>query len=1344
MGMKVKIKRVVLWTVLIIVVLVATLIVLYSYTDAVDKGLLQLINLAVDHDIRIKYERLEGNLFGDIRIRDVQILTKRDSIYCESISLKYSSADLLSGKIIVEHFQVNSPRVFIHLPPDTSRTSPETTSEIAVDSLLETFDLSSVPYVKVQTVFVKDGRLVVKNGGQPITIDQISIEGNMQITPKRVELRLRYLKGNWVEKDIRLEHISFYLGGNKRRVTLNQMEAQLNGAKISAHGEIEFQPRMRFYLFADTSRIDFALVKKIFPQLPVREGALTIYGEYIGTPRNFTGQFYMRGDVDSLQFRSVRFEYHYANRALTLKKVDFRSNFGRLSGSVYISPRGKNRVDLTFSNINLKGGGIAPVYTRLTGTVKLNFTSWNLNRITGSGFARLVNGVYHQSRFDTLYLNLSVKRGNWKISRGSRLTLQKASRFFVEGEMSRDKILDVQMYTDDNNLDTLSSRLNLGLLGGQGSMNLHVTGPLFNPNVSGYFLLDSLVVQQNKAYGVEGQFEVGGMIRERRGYFVLDLFSGVVENYPITDGTMELKIEKNTVHLDSVSFYSGDNYIALSGRFNKTEQGAEFILSRLDLYYENYHIYAPDTLQAFLVKDSIRIENFLLNATGRGEIEVRGELDLTGSSALAVYFKNIQLFPFNQFIRMKKKIEGKLEIEVVLSGTMDSPVIESSFDLQDFSLGGDTLGNVSANLMYEQNRLSLSDFRFLHSENSYLTLKGFLDLPEKMPGTDRVSFNGQDRMEIRCDFSDIQISDYPFIKDFNFPVRGNFSGSIALEGPVRRPLGTYLLDGDRVRYQDFFFPTIHLDGRIAPDKVLLDYANINFKNTVITANGIKFIHWDVDQPENILKDKRFSLFVKIQDDSLNFLDVLTPEVDILTGDIRIEARLGGEVDRPELISGSVDISHGTLYLAKVENPITNLRFQAEVEDRKLVIKKGTAVMKGDVESRSIFRRVVSYLFSPLRRLLYPVKREGHLAFKGNIDFTYPERPKFNLEIDANRVYVNYYIENARMLVSAKDLTVSGRDTITIAGDVTVHKADIDLDLKESEKNLLLSPTVRESPPYMRYLLNVSIPGNFYVRSEAAFNSFEMQVMGDLRIIQEPKQLLEMYGNLEVPTGKYFQFEEFDIRNGRIEFVNPKELPELDIYAEKRKYGFIFRLHVSGSLTNPVKEIRILDMATEEDVTHLYPETKDQISLLLFGVTFSELGSSAGSLILNKGEEVINQALISQIEKEARRFVGLDQIRLESQESLIDFRNRRLNQSLEESSLSLGKYLTPHLYLEYKTRLTSAGLPGLGQIPAPRLSWEAGNQIYLEYRINRNWSISTFYEKRENDRFKIDISWRHNF
>jgi len=228
------------------------------------------------------------------------------------------------------------------------------------------------------------------------------------------------------------------------------------------------------------------------------------------------------------------------------------------------------------------------------------------------------------------------------------------------------------------------------------------------------------------------------------------------------------------------------------------------------------------------------------------------------------------------------------------------------------------------------------------------------------------------------------------------------------------------------------------------------------------------------------------------------------------------------------------------------------------------------------------------------------------------------------------------------------------------------------------------------------------------------------------------------------SSTYFQFEEFSVRNGRIEFVNPKELPILNIYAEKKKYGNLFQLHVEGSLNNPVKEIRIYDLQNRQDITHLYPETKDQISLLLFGMTFNEIGGSAGNVALDKSQEVISEALISKIEQEARRFIGLDEIRVESEGGLIDFTNLRLNQMSKNSAISLGKYLMPNLYIEYKTQLGSSGVSSVGGASAPKLDYEVGNQVYLEYRINRNWSVSSFYAKQLYDKFKIDISWRYTF
>jgi hypothetical protein len=68
-------------------------------------------------------------------------------------------------------------------------------------------------------------------------------------------------------------------------------------------------------------------------------------------------------------------------------------------------------------------------------------------------------------------------------------------------------------------------------------------------------------------------------------------------------------------------------------------------------------------------------------------------------------------------------------------------------------------------------------------------------------------------------------------------------------------------------------------------------------------------------------------------------------------------------------------------------------------------------------------------------------------------------------------------------------------------------------------------------------------------------------------------------------------------------------------------------------------------------------------------------------------------------------------------------------------------LTSDLYVEYRT-----GFGELGSgIPTPRLSWDAGNRIGLQYRINREWALDSFYEKTlRGSKIKIGLAWEYTF
>ena len=53
-------------------------------------------------------------------------------------------------------------------------------------------------------------------------------------------------------------------------------------------------------------------------------------------------------------------------------------------------------------------------------------------------------------------------------------------------------------------------------------------------------------------------------------------------------------------------------------------------------------------------------------------------------------------------------------------------------------------------------------------------------------------------------------------------------------------------------------------------------------------------------------------------------------VDILYGDIHASLGLGGNIDNPKLLSGRIDIANGTLFLSKIENPLTQIQFSSFV------------------------------------------------------------------------------------------------------------------------------------------------------------------------------------------------------------------------------------------------------------------------------------------------------------------------------------------------------------------------------------------------------------------------------
>ena len=100
--------------------------------------------------------------------------------------------------------------------------------------------------------------------------------------------------------------------------------------------------------------------------------------------------------------------------------------------------------------------------------------------------------------FDSLVFAITAIKNNFKIIEPSFLKLGSQSRFAVKGGLSRDNQIDLNLYTENNSLESLSHALHLDSLAGIFDGNLFLTGDLFNPDLEGYIwipLNDNLPLQ---------------------------------------------------------------------------------------------------------------------------------------------------------------------------------------------------------------------------------------------------------------------------------------------------------------------------------------------------------------------------------------------------------------------------------------------------------------------------------------------------------------------------------------------------------------------------------------------------------------------------------------------------------------------------------------------------------------------------------------------------------------------------------------------------------------------------------------------------------------------------------
>jgi hypothetical protein len=1338
-------RRILLGFLIFIVIAVLLIVILYWRTNIISDLVRNIINDNLNTVASVNYSSLEGNIFQTVVLNDLSVTLKNGTIISSnSLKIRYSLFPVLSGKFFFKSIVFDSLQVRFAADTGPARNDVTTDTSQSIktyNDLIADFaspsDLDSlfllIPAVKVGKLKILHGSLELPQQG--IALDSLTLEVAADLNPDVFEFRIFQFSGRWRERKFRWNNLSCEFSAHHDRITMNKLQLTTPYSHASGSMDLTVTDTLAVILSLEDVFLDYRDINSFLNKQSLDSGYAEFSFQIIGSPRHFTGKLSAVGRANSYFLDSFLLNGRYRDGEIDIARSALVANRTTLEFAAALR-RQQSYLSLTFNHFDLKNFLPDQFHTDLSGALQLELQQLNLKRLTGYVEILLFNSVIDSVAFDSLRLAVRAEENNFTFLENSFLRVGPGSRFTVSGTLNREKILDLNLQSESNSINSLSSALGLTNFSGQFDANVYIRGDLVNPDLEAYLWVPQFAYGNWRIDTLIMETNIEHLLQQRTGSARFSA-NRIQSNYlEFTETRADLIFRGKQIVMDTLLFAKGENRLSTSGVFNFESDTLQFRFDFFRIFYENYWIENSGPLLFSYDTRDFYVERAVFTAPENGEIELRGFYEQSTSDLqLGIFLDNIQVKPFRQFIKTDINFSGVLAGDFQILQPLTSPHLDISLQGKDLRINRLPVGDVVSIFRYEDNKFSIDEFKIVKN-GSDIEMQG--DIAVRMnPADSSVEENllNESQANLTIKWHDLSLE--PYTKFFGLvrPLKGTISGNWNIAGSLKNPSGDLSLTARNFNYDKFRCDSLMLQADFTPELITLNTLQFDLNGTAVEGDGWQQVALDLTEPDTLIGHRPFLLNLHSHDDCLEFIGLFNEQIEGLYGEYETELTLTGTLLKPVLSNGFFRMENGRLGLSRIKNPVTGLSIEASIENSLMTIKS----FKGYSEKHKDFwERVYDYSRKGLSLVGVKYRPAGILSGHGTLLFDNLLHPKLDLNIYLSRFNVDYFIENTNLTLSSDNVHISGRDTISVSGDILNEEGVYLVDIEKLQKNIYLVTTNRKPERCLSWNLNITMPGNFKIRNSklSLLNDFELEIAGELRSIQEPLEpSMELSGHLETLSGKYTAWgQNFVIRNGTISFTNPKVVnPEFDIRAEKLNRGYTYELSITGNLEKQNLDLQVKD----EQGNYLNYTMADKIALLSLGSTTRDL--SAGDMA-SVGKDVFSTSVESALGRGAEMVTGLDKVEVSFDGSSSDPQASKLNQGVKNASFAVGKYFSSNLYLEYQSEF------GQGLIPAPKLSWEPGNRIGLTYRIANKWSIDSQYAQtmRGNDQIKISLAWKTTF
>lgn len=432
-----------------------------------------------------------------------------------------------------------------------------------------------------------------------------------------------------------------------------------------------------------------------------------------------------------------------------------------------------------------------------------------------------------------------------------------------------------------------------------------------------------------------------------------------------------------------------------------------------------------------------------------------------------------------------------------------------------------------------------------------------------------------------------------------------------------------------------------------------------------------------------LGEKKLKASLKAQDLSLSFLRSFTDQLTEISATLSADASLKGSLSRPEP-SGSLTLAGDKVMLAGLPEPFHEIAGNITFSNKKIVLEKFGAALGAT----------------------------GIIAASGSAALSGTELSSISANLTARDLNIDYR-EMLAMAANA-EVSLSGNwPCFSLSGKVDVGEGrfrldrflsmispDVNLDPDIQFADMPLHEPARVPSVFLnsKVAVSVNVAGPFWVKGAGA----QVQLSGELKGVKacgerEPALL----GKLSTVRGLYeFRGKTFSIRKGVVNFLGERPPnPLIDVSADYRVSDVTITLMIGGSLSRMALALSSDPPMTETDIA----------SYLLFGKPAGGLSGGQSASLMDQGASFFGSQMLKNLQEIGGVTVPVDVFSISP------------GGAGGGTSLTLGKYLTPDLFVIYRRG-------ALG---------EASDELSVEYTLGRGFSLQSTVSDQGSG---ADILW----